>query len=1046
MLNKVVDVALRYRLLVLVALAVVILLGIRAWRLVPVDAFPDVTPVQVSVATESPGLAPEDVEKLLTFPIESSLAGLPGVRAVRSVSLFGLSSVTVYFEDSVDIYFARRLVGEKLQEAKTRIPDGFGEPELGPNASGLGQVFWYTVEAADRKLSNMELRTLQDWTVRVQLRTVPGVDEVISWGGEQKQYQVLIDPNKLIKYRLTFKSVIEAILANNRQVGGQYVNLGREQFLVRGVGLVAGSADLAKTPLASTDGTAVFLGDVADVREDGGLRFGAVTRDGREVVFGMALQRIGENAKNVATAVKEKLKLVEQSLPPGVKINTVYDRTSLVDQAVSTATSALLEGSVLVAIILFLFLGEIRSAVVVVVTLPLAMLIAFILMQQVGLSSNLMSLAGLAIGMGMMVDGAVVLVENAYRLLSHAAEARESRVTIIRQAAFEVVKPIAFAILIIIVVFLPLFSLTDIEGKLFKPMALSIIFAMAGSLVLTLMVIPVLASLILKPKPERDTFLVVWAKRLYLPVLNATLDHKRRTLALALILLVTALALVPFLGREFLPNLQEGAFLFRITTIPSASLEEAIAISKKAEEVVDRFPQTRTAVGLIGRAERGESEDVNRIEMLVNLKYRKDWPDAISYAELTKEMQEAVEKALPTSVISVGQPIQNRVEELVSGVRAPLALKVYGEDLATLDRLSAQIKTVLQGVPGAADLTLEPNKGKLQITVSVDRGEAARYGISADEVLEVVQAGIGGKAVGAVLDGAKRFDIQVWLKPEFRNSIEAISDLPLRTKNGALLPLSRVAAIKVSEGYAFIRHENLQRNAVIQMDVRGRDVNGFVTDARAAIQRQIKLPSGYLLEWGGAFENQQRALTRLTVIVPLTIGLIFVLLYTTFNSSALAGLIIANVPFAMIGGVLALFLTGQYLSVPSAIGFIAVFGVAMLNGIVLVSFLNEQMEQGKPIREAVRDGALLRLRPVLMTASVAVLGLLPMLLSQGVGAETQRPLATVVVGGLISSTALTLVLLPLMYEWLVTRRAARGKAEPIGRRAAINERYEETGR
>ena len=1025
MLNAIVDLSLRYRLLVMVALGVLMLLGVRASRLVTVDAFPDVTPVQVSVVTESPGLAPEDVEKLLTSPIESSLAGLPGVRAVRSISLFGLSSVSVYFEDSVDVYFARRLVGEKLQEAKARIPEGYGEPELGPNASGLGQVFWYTVEASERKLSNMELRTLQDWTVRLLLRTAPGVEEVISWGGEQKQYQVLIDPNMLIKYGLGFKDVVEALIANNRQVGGQYINLGREQYLVRGVGLVSSRAGIAQIPLAGSGGTLVYLRDVAEVREEGGLRFGAVTRDGKEVVFGIALQRIGENAKNVATAVKQKLKLAQQALPPGIRINTVYDRTALVDHAMSTATSALLEGSLLVAIILFLFLGEMRSAIVVVLTLPLAMLIAIVLMQQVGLSANLMSLAGLAIGIGMMIDGAVVLVENAYRLLSHMDESRESRVQIIRRAAFEVVKPVAFAILIIIVVFLPLFSLTDIEGKLFKPMALSITFAMLGSLALTLTVIPVLASLILKPRQEKDTFLVARAKRLYLPILNATLDHKGRTIIIAVVALAFALALVPFLGKEFMPNLQEGSLLFRVTTIPSSSLEETIAVSKKAEETVGRFAQTRTAVGLIGRAERGEPEDVNRIEMLVDLKDRKEWPDSISYQDLRREMQASLEKALPTAAISASQPIQSRVEELVSGVRAPLALKIYGEDLEILDRLSAEIKALLEKIPGAADLSLEANKGKPQITITVDPKEAARYGISADEVLQVVQTGIGGKRVGVVLDGTKRFDIQVWLKPEFRNSIEAIRDLPLRTRDGALLPLSRVAAIKITEGYVFIRHEELQRNAVIQMDVRDRDVGGFVNDAQAAIQRQIKLPTGYLLEWGGAFENQQRALGRLALIVPLTIGLIFILLYTAFNSAALAGLIIANVPFAMVGGIVALFVSGQYLSVPSAIGFIAVFGVAMLNGIVLVSFLNEQIGMDKPLRAAVRDGALLRLRPVLMTASVTILGLLPMLLSQGVGAETQRPLATVVVGGLISSTALTLLLLPLMYEWLQERRARR---------------------
>ena len=1029
MLNRIVDAALTYRLLVLVGLALIIGLGARAWHLLPVDAFPDVTPVQVSVITESPGLSPEDVERLITFPVESSLAGLPGVHVVRSVSLFGLSSVTAYFDDGVDIYFARRLVGERLQQAKERIPAGFGEPELGPNASGLGQVFWYTVEAPDAKLNNMDLRTLQDWTVRVQLRTAPGVDEVISWGGVQKQYQVLIDPNKLIKYGLSFKIVVDALVGNNQQVGGQYINVGREQYLVRGLGLVTGSADLAEIPLASADGTPVYLRDVAEVREGGGLRFGAVTRDGEEVVFGMALQRIGENAKNVVTALKEKVALVQRALPEGVKLNIVYDRTSLVDHAVSTATRTLLEGGVLVAVILFLFLGEIRSALLVVASLPLAMLIAFILMRQAGLSANLMSLAGLSVAIGMMIDGAVVLVENAYRLLSQARSSDEGRLQTIRRAAFEVSRPVAFAILIIIVVFLPLFSLTDIEGKLFKPMALSITFAMAGSLVLTLTAMPVLASFVLRARPERDTFVVAWAKRLYEPVLMAALGRKRLVFGGAVMLLVISSALLPFLGREFLPTLQEGSLLFRITMIPSTSLEESIEVSKNAEEVARKFPQTETAVALIGRAERGEPEDVNRIEFLVALKDRSDWPESISYQELSHEMQEAFEKALPTAVVAAGQPIQTRVDELISGVRAPLALRVYGEDLAVLDRLSAQVKDVLQTVPGAVDLSIEANKGKPQITVSVNRSAAARYGLSVEEILELVRAGIGGKAVGAVLDGAKRFDIQVWLKPEFRNGIEAIGSLPLRTKDGALVPLSRVAEIRVSEGYSFVRHDNLQRNAVIQMDVRGRDVNGFVKEANTEIQRQVKFPSGYLLQWGGAFENQQRAMARLAVIVPLTIGLIFVLLYTAFNSAALAGLVIANVPFALVGGVVALFVSGQYLSVPSVIGFIAVFGVAMLNGIVLVNFITEQVEAGKTVREAVREGALLRLRPVLMTASVTVFGILPMLLSRGVGAETQRPLATVIVGGLITSTALTLLLLPLMYEWFASYSEKRSAGE-----------------
>ncbi|MHB9021281.1 MAG: efflux RND transporter permease subunit [Halothiobacillus sp.] len=1022
MLNYIVDLSLRYKVLVLVAFVLVVMLGVKAWREVPVDAFPDVTPVQVNIYTEASGLAAEDVEKLLTFPVEGVMAGLPGVEEIRSVSLFGLSYVSVYFKDNVDIYFARRLVGEKLQEVKSRIPQGYGEPVLGANSSGLGQVFWYTIETADKKLSEMDLRTLQDWNIRLVLRTAPGVDDVMSWGGQEKQYQVLINPQKLIKYGLSFKTVMETLTANNRQVGGQYLDIGQEQYLVRGLGLVGNVRDIGNVVLATREGTPVYVRDVAEVKEAPSLRSGAVTKDGKEVVLGIALQRIGENAKNVVDAVKEKLKTVQQSLPAGVAINTVYDRTELVDKAVKTAEDALIEGSILVVIILFLFLGEIRSAVVVIIALPLAMLISFILMQQWGLSANLMSLAGLAVGIGMMVDGAVVMVENGFRLLSHQTGKAVNKSHVILEAAREVINPTAFAILIIIVVFLPLFSLTGLEGKLFKPMALTITFAMVGSLLLTMTLVPVMSALILKPKEEKDTFIVKWAKKLYLPLLDWALENKKKVFSGALVLLVASVAMIPFLGKEFMPTLQEGGIMFRVTSIPSTSLDESIRISERLETALKTFPQTTSAIAMIGRAEKGETSDVNYMEILVNLKPRDQWPKAISFPDLSKEMQDKLEQVVPTSVISATQPIQMRVEELISGVRATLALKLYGEDLTTLDRLSGELKSVLEKVPGVADLSLEANKGKPQMVVKVNRDEAARYGINADEILEVVQAGIGGKAVSTLIDGVKRFDIQVWLAPEFRNSVEAINNIPIRTQSGALIPLSRVATVELDEGYSFIRREQLQRYAVIQMDVKGRDVDSFVKEAGARIKQQVKLPAGYWIEWGGAFENQQRAMAKLALIVPLTIGLIFILLYTAFNSLTYATLIIANVPFATIGGVIGLAVTGQYLSVPSAIGFIAVFGVAMLNGIVLVSFLNDQRRQGLSVREAVKQGAALRLRPVLMTASIAIFGLVPMLLSSGVGAETQRPLATVVVGGLFTSTALTLLLLPLMYEWVENRR------------------------
>ena len=1026
MLNALVEASLRYKFLVIIAFLVIGFLGWRAVTTVPIDAFPDVTPVQVNIYTESPGLAAEDVEQLLTFPVESGMAGLPGVTQIRSVSLFGLSYVSIYFEDDMDIYFARRLVMERLQEVGGRIPEGYGTPEMGPNSSGLGQVFWYTVERADEKLqgglTDMDLRTIQDWTVRLILRTAPGVDDVMSWGGQERQFQVVIDPLRLIKYGLSYKDVMAVIEANNRQVGGQYVNLGPEQYLVRGLGLVANERDIGNIMLKAVDGTPVYLRDVATIEQAPSLRFGAVTRDGKEVVLGMALSRIGTNAADVVDAVKEKVAIAESALPEGVAIKPVYERTELVEKAVATATNALIEGSILVAIVLFLFLGELRSALVVIAALPMAMLIAFIFMGEAGLSANLMSLAGLAIGIGMMVDGAVVMTENAFRIMAEWRERGEKvdRTAAVLTAAREVANPIAFAILIIIVVFLPLFSLQGLEGKLFKPMAFNISFAMAGSLLLTLTLIPVLAALILKPKEERDTLLVRWIKRGYLPLLAWSLANKKTVVISAIVLLVGSLALFPLLGKEFMPQLQEGSIMWRVTSIPSTSLDQSIEISKKIETALGKFPEVETTIAMIGRAEKGETADVNYMEIYTGLK-PKDQRER-SVEELAEAMREELEQTVPTAVIAFTQPIQMRVEELISGVRATLAAKLYGEDLGELDRLSGRIKNALAKVPGVADLSLEANLGKPQIRIQVDREALARYGLNADDVLTVVRTGIGNQPVSTLIDGVKRFDITARIQDASKASVQAIRDIPLRTAGGAIVPLGKVAEVTTAEGYSFVRREQLQRYAVIQMDVRGRDVDGFVKDANAAIEQQVQLPPGYWIEWGGAFENQQRALARLSIIVPLTIFFIFVLLYTAFNSIKYATLIIANVPFATIGGLVALFISGQYLSVPSAIGFIAVFGVAMLNGIVLVSFINEQREKGLLVGEAVRRGCELRLRPVMMTASVAILGLIPMLLSSGVGAETQRPLASVVVGGLITSTLLTLVLLPVIYEWMETRK------------------------
>jgi cobalt-zinc-cadmium resistance protein CzcA len=682
------------------------------------------------------------------------------------------------------------------------------------------------------------------------LRTAPGVDDVMSWGGQQLQYQVIIEPLKLIEFELSFRDVIEVLESNNRQVGGQYINQGSEQYLVRGLGLVENESDIGNIVLKVEDGTPVYLHQVANIAQKPSLRSGAVTRDGKEVVLGMALARIGENAKNVVEAVKEKMAIVESTLPEGMVVKPIYDRTVLVDKAIHTAVSALIEGSVLVAIVLFLFLGEIRSAVVVITALPLAMLIAFIMMSQLGLSANLMSLAGLAIGIGMMVDGAVVLTENAFRIMAERKKKGEivDRTAAVLAAARDVANPIAFAILIIIVVFLPLFSLTGLEGKLFKPMAFNITFAMAGSLILTLTIIPVLAAMILKPKEERDTWLVRMIKKIYLPSLFWSLNNKRKVVSGAVVLLMASLALFPLLGKEFMPQLQEGSIMWRIISIPSTSLEKSIEISKVVENTLSDFPEVNTTISMIGRAEKGETADVNYMEVYTDIKPHEEWPVDRSMDDLATEMREKLEKVIPTSVISFTQPIQMRVEELISGVRATLALKLYGQDLAELDQLSQKIKNTLSEVSGVSDLALEANLGKPQIQIKVNREALARYGMNSDEVMTIVRTGIGNEAVSTLIQGVKRFDITVRLADEAKMSVESIKNIPLRTSSGAIIPLKQVADISVSEGYSFIRREQLQRYAVIQMDVKGRDVNSFVEEANERLEQQINMPPGYWVE------------------------------------------------------------------------------------------------------------------------------------------------------------------------------------------------------
>ena len=1034
MLARIVDASLRYKYLVIFTTLFVVVLGVRAITRIPIDAFPDVTPVQVQVFTESRGLSPEEVEKLITVPVESALAGLPRVETIRSLSMFGLSFITVFFQDGTDVFFARQLVLERLGEAKERIPEGYGTPEMGPNTTGLGQVFQYYLKPQDGRLSLMDLRSLQDWSVRLLLRTAPGVDDVLSFGGDERQFQVLLDPARLVKYGLGFPDVLPKIAGGNRAVGGQFLVRNREEYLIRGSGLAQSVQDLQSIVLKETKGTPVFLRDVAQVVEGPALRRGAVTRNGEEVVTGIALMRSGENTQQVIENVKARVATAQKTLPAGVKIEPFYDQTSLVEKAVGTAERALLEGGILVVVILFLFLGEVRSALVVVSAVPLSMLIAFLLMQLTGLSANLMSLGGLAVGIGMMVDGAVVMVENGFRILSVRRPRAEGRDAAILEAAREVANPVAFAILIIIVVFLPLFALTGIEGKLFRPMAMGISFAMVGSLVLSMTFIPALSSLLLRPSGHHESFLFRMIRPAYTSALERALAWPRLLLGGAVLLFVASLAAFPFLGTEFVPTLEEGSIQYRITNIPSAALDESLAVAKGAEKALVARPEVDFVLSKTGRAERGDVEDVNNTEAYVALKPASAWRAGMTKAALVDEMREKLEAAFPTALFSFGQPIQMRVDELISGIRASLAVKIYGEDLRILSGLAEQVKDVLSGVRGATDVQVETLTGKPMLTLQVDRAAAARFGLSVADVLEVVQAGLGGQAVSTLIDGTKRYEIVVRFAEGARSSIEDILRIPLRTAEGNLVPLSRVAEPVVSSGVARVRRENLARLIVVQANVEGRDVGGFVQEAQEKIGQKVKLPAGYYTDWGGAFENQRRAMQTLAIIVPLTIVLILVLLYTAFTSLRHALLVISGVPFSVIGGVFALLLSGQTMSVPAAIGFIAVFGVAMLNGVVLVSYFIQLRAEGLDLDTLVRRGCLLRLRPVLMTATVAILGLVPLLLARGVGAEVQRPLATVVVGGLFTSTLLTLFLLPAVYLMLERRREPRG-GEPSGEAA-----------
>ena len=1022
MIERIVDWALGQRVLVVAGSLGVAIAGFAAMRGLPVDAFPDVSPVLVQVMTESPGLAPQEVEALVTYPVEVAMNGLPGVTRIQSISAFGLSQVNVYFDDGVDIYFARQLVFERVQSARSAIPPGLGEPVLGPITTGLGQVYQYLVRGEG--ISSDSLRTLQDWVVKFRLRAVAGVTDVLSFGGNVKQFQVKLDPGKLIQYGIALPQVVSALERNNSNAGGSYIVVGAEEYLVRGLGLVATLSDIGNIIVAERENAVVYIRNLGSVEFGPEIRRGAVTVNGEgEQVAGIVLKRIYENTSGVIERVRAEVAAINLGLPHGVRVEPFYDQADLVERAISTVRDALLEGGVLIVIVLLAFLGNVRSAAIVTAMLPASALLAFILMRSFGLSANLMSLGGLAIGIGMLVDGGVVMVENIYRHLSEPHPPAIERSTIIRRAAHEVARPIAFAILIIVIVFLPLFSLEGVEGKLFKPMALTITFAMLGSLVFSLILVPVLCAMGLRPSGEEDTRLVRWIRRRYEPLIRWAMRHGRKVIAAAVIALVASLALVPFLGTEFVPALEEGSILYRATLAPSAGLEEAIRVGAQLEAIAKEFPEVIDVVSKIGRAEAGgDPEPVNNIEVTVTLKPLSDWNTGRDKAGLVDALRERM-GSIPGIALNFSQPIATRVDELLSGVRAQLAIKVFGDDLDTLAGIGTAIEQIVGNMSGARDVQTEQMLGQPQILIRIDRTAVARLGLNVEDVQDVIRTAVGGAEAGQVFEGQRRFDIFVRYAEPYRAGVQEIARALVTTPGGARVPLAQLAQVEEIVGPKQISREANQRRIVVQANVEDRDLGGFVAEAQQAVARSVTLPAGYFVTWGGQFENQRRAMGRLAIIVPITIGLIFLLLFGSFNSLRHATLIILNVPFAMIGGIVALFVTRQYLSVPASVGFIALFGVAVLNGVVLVTYINQVRGGSIALEEAIIRGTLMRLRPVLMTALVASLGLVPLLLARGAGSEIQRPLATVVVGGLVTSTLLTLLVLPVLYMRFERRTA-----------------------
>ena len=1028
MIESLVRGALKQRLVVAVIATVLFFFGLDAARKLSVDAFPDVTNVQVQIATEATGRSPEEVERFATVPLEVAMTGLPGLEEMRSLNKPGLSLITLVFNDKTNVYFARQLVMERLLEVGSRLPVGI-TPVLGPVSTGLGEVYQYTLERpddGDRTLSVEELmkrRIAQDWVVRPLLRSIPGVAEINSQGGYAKQYQVLVNPDKLRHFGLSVADVYQAVGRNNANAGGGVLPQYAEQYLIRGVGLVRDLDDLRAIVLKEKDGVPVYVRDVADVQIGHDVRQGAVIKNGTtEAVGGVVMMIAGGNAKEVVGRVKARVEEINRKgmLPDGLKIAPYYDRSELVDAALWTVTKVLLEGVALVVVVLFLFLGDVRSSLIVVGTLVLTPLLTFMAMNKLGISANLMSLGGLAIAIGLMVDGSVVVVENAYLQLGRHAKSGESQLRVILRAVVEVATPVIFGVGIIILVFLPLMTLQGMEGKMFAPLAYTIAIALAISLILSMTLTPVMSTYLLKPPAhdgDHDTKLIAAMKQRYLKMLHWALGNERKTVVLAVGAFILTIGTLPFLGTAFIPEMKEGSVVPGINRVPNISLDESIKMEMEAMRLVMQVPGVKSAVSGVGRGESpADPQGPNESTPIVSLKPRSEWPSGWTQEDIQDTMREKL-KVLPGVQIVMAQPISDRVDEMVTGVRSDIAVKVFGDDLDQLKKIAGQIGKVAQSLQGAQDLRIERISGQQYLSIEVDRQAIARLGINVADVNDLLETAVGGKVATEIFEGERRFPGVVRLPERFRNNVEAISNILITSPNGARARLADVAKISVMDGPAQISRELGKRRIVVGVNVKDRDLGSFVAELQQKVDGQIKLPDGYYLEWGGQFQNMERALGHLKIIIPITIAAIFFLLFLLFNSLRFATLIITVLPFASIGGIIGLFVSGEYLSVPASVGFIALWGIAVLNGVVLVSYIRGLRDQGRSVRDAVVEGATLRFRPVMMTATVAMLGLIPFLFSSGPGSEVQRPLAIVVIGGLITCTLLTLLVLPTIYRW-----------------------------